>query len=96
MRAEAHACVFSADEWSDLKADLLLSRRQADVVEQLLMGRADKQIASNLQMSVSSVRTHLSKVFLRLGVADRCELLVFLFVHARERHEWDEGRHPHF
>jgi DNA-binding NarL/FixJ family response regulator len=81
--------VFSVEEWSDLKRELSLSRRQADVVEQLLMGRTDKQIAYNLQMSISSVRTHLSKVFVRLGVADRCELIVYLFARSRTRHECD-------
>jgi len=96
MRATTSVCVFSDEEWSDLKRDLLLSHRQADVVEQLLMGHSDKQIAYNLQMSVSSVRTHLSKVFLRLGVGDRCELLVHLFAHSRERNRCEDCRYPHF
>jgi DNA-binding NarL/FixJ family response regulator len=79
-------CVLSAEERARLTRDLSLSRRQSDVVEQLLMGCSDKQIADNLQISVSSVRAHLSKIFLRLGVSDRCQLLVYLLTHARRWH----------
>jgi DNA-binding CsgD family transcriptional regulator len=76
---------FSAREWSELKRDLGLSPRQADVVEQLLLGHSDKQIAHELQMSVPTVRTHLCRLFTRFGVEDRCELIVHVYCCFREK-----------
>ncbi|MCU0915230.1 MAG: helix-turn-helix transcriptional regulator [Planctomycetes bacterium] len=68
--------VLAPETWNELKRDLSLSRRQADVVEQLLQGHLDKRIARELQMSVPTVRTHLCRLFARFGVEDRCELIV--------------------
>jgi DNA-binding NarL/FixJ family response regulator len=70
--------VFLTQQWAELKRDLALSRRQADVAEQLLLGRSDKQIARELRMSVPTVRTHLCRLFSRFGVEDRCELVAHI------------------
>jgi DNA-binding NarL/FixJ family response regulator len=77
--------VFTSQTWNELKQDLALSRRQADVVEQLLQGHSDKQIARELQMSVPTVRTHLCRLFSRFGVEDRCELIVHVYARSREK-----------
>ncbi len=77
--------LFSGREWSELKQDLSLSPRQADVVEQLLLGHSDKQIARELQMSVPTVRTHLCRLFSRFSVEDRCELIVHVYSCFREK-----------
>jgi len=77
--------LFSSREWSELKQDLSLSPRQADVVEQLLLGHSDKQIARELQMSVPTVRTHLCRLFSRLSVEDRCELIVHVYSRFRDK-----------
>ncbi len=77
--------VFSLQEWAELKRDLSLPPRQADVVEHLLLGHSDKQIARDLGMSVPTVRTHLCRLFARLGVADRCELIVYIYARFREK-----------
>ena len=77
--------VFSGNEWAELKQHLALSPRQADVVEQLLLGHSDKQIAHELTMSVPTVRTHLCRLFTRFGVEDRCELIVHVYSCFRER-----------
>jgi len=71
--------VFSETEWTDLHHSLGLSRRQAQIVERLLCGRSDKQIA------VPTVRTHLGRLFMRFGVADRCELILHMFACFREQ-----------
>jgi DNA-binding NarL/FixJ family response regulator len=85
METVAVRQVFSANEWMELKRDLSLSPRQADVVEQLLQGHSDKQIAHELQMSVPTVRTHLCRLFTRFGVEDRCELIVHVYRRFREK-----------
>ena len=66
-------------------ADALhLSPKQARIVGLILEGKRDKQIAATLKMSISTVRTHLGRIFIRLGVADRVELLVHVFGRFRE------------
>lgn len=82
--------VFSGQEWAELRQDLSLSPRQADVVEQLLMGHSDKQIARELEMSIPTVRTHLCRLFSRFDVEDRCELILYVCACFRERcHAYD-------
>lgn len=81
MEVATEARVFTYGEWLQLKADLALSPRQAEVVEQLFLGHSDKQIAHALRMSVPTVRTHLCRLFSRFGVEDRCELVVHVFTY---------------
>jgi len=78
--------MFSAQQWADLKKDLSLPPRQADVLEQLLMGHSDKQIACYLRMSVSAVRSHLNRLFRRLDAQDRSELIVAVFSYFLQQH----------
>ena len=85
MEVATEAKVFSGVEWLQLKEDLALSPRQAEVVEQLFLGHSDKQIAFALSMSVPTVRTHLCRLFARFGVADRCELVVQVFARFKKR-----------
>ena len=85
MLCTAGLQVFSEEEWLELQRSLSLSRRQAQIVERLLCGRSDKQIARELDVSVPTVRTHLGRLFARFGVADRCELILRVFMCFREQ-----------
>jgi DNA-binding NarL/FixJ family response regulator len=85
MEWAAREQVFSAQEWSELKQELLLSPRQAEVAERILLGYSDKQIARELEMSVPTVRTHLCRLFSRLDVEDRCGLIVHMYARFREK-----------
>jgi DNA-binding NarL/FixJ family response regulator len=85
MLIAADLQVFSETEWTDLRRNLGLSPRQAQIVERLLCGRSDKQIAKELDVSVPTVRTHLGRLFMRFGVADRCELILHMFTCFREQ-----------
>jgi DNA-binding NarL/FixJ family response regulator len=86
MELATEAPVFSADEWLQIQSDLSLSGRQIAVVQQLFLGHSDKQIARELCISVPTVRTHLNRLFLRVGVQDRCELVLRVFAYFLERH----------
>jgi len=94
MDVATEARVFSYGEWLQLKADLALSPRQAEVVEQLFLGHSDKQIAYALSMSVPTVRTHLCRLFSRFGVEDRCELVVQVFAYFKR--QCQGYKCPHF
>jgi DNA-binding NarL/FixJ family response regulator len=52
----------------------VLTAREADVLDQLQLGRSNSEIAEVLSVSVETVRTHASSVFRKLGVKGRREL----------------------
>ncbi len=54
----------------------MLSPRQADVLRLLLQGKANEAISRELDMSESTVKTHLVAVFRKLGVGTRTEAMV--------------------
>ena len=53
-----------------------LSEREMDVLRQLTDGKVYKQIAHELQLSTSTVRTHLHNVYRKLGVVDRAQAVL--------------------
>lgn len=60
----------------------LLTPREADVLEELQLGRSNAEIAIALSVSVETVRSHARSVFRKLGVKGRRELAA-LSSHAR-------------
>ena len=66
-------------EWISVRETLGLSPRQAQVVKALLRAKGDKQIARDIGISVPTVRTHLDRLFQKLDVEDRMELVVHVF-----------------
>jgi len=66
-----HSSPASAGAW--LLPDVL-TPREADVLDQLQLGRSNGEIAAALCVGVETVRTHARAVFRKLGVHDRREL----------------------
>lgn len=52
-----------------------LSTRESEICEALIRGLNDKQIAHDLNISFWTVRTHITKIFTKLGVLNRRELM---------------------
>ena len=75
--------VFSPSEWSALAAELALSPRETEVAHSLFQGLSDRRIAEQVQISIPTVRTHLTRLFTRLNVQDRNELILHIFRHFR-------------
>ena len=50
-----------------------LSEREKEVLELLVRGRSNKEIAIQLGISENTVKVHTTRVFEKLGVADRLE-----------------------
>jgi DNA-binding NarL/FixJ family response regulator len=71
-------------EWKGLVRALDMSGRQAKIVELILQGKKDKQIALELGLSKHTVRTYLNRIFARLEVTDRLGLLLRVFADHRE------------
>jgi DNA-binding NarL/FixJ family response regulator len=62
-----------ANGYAGLLPDIL-TPREADVLDQLQLGRSNAEIAQALHVSVETVRTHARSVFRKLGVHSRREL----------------------
>jgi len=60
-----------------------LTAREWDVVRAVGRGRLDKEIAAELGIGFSTVRTHLEHIFPKAGVRNRAELMLW----AREHEE---------
>ncbi|MDP9227709.1 MAG: HDOD domain-containing protein [Actinomycetota bacterium] len=53
-----------------------LSRRELEVLRRLAEGRPYEEIASAMQLSTSTVRSHLHNVYGKMGVADRAQAVL--------------------
>ncbi len=53
-----------------------LSRRQWEVLRLVLQGKPNKLICRDLDVSASTVKTHLSEIYRRLGVRSRTQAMV--------------------
>jgi DNA-binding NarL/FixJ family response regulator len=58
---------------------LALTPRQSQVLKALFDGRSDKEISADLDMSFSTVRSHLDKLYTRFQVKDRTALVLHVF-----------------
>jgi DNA-binding NarL/FixJ family response regulator len=60
----------TADRARPVRASLL-SPREAEVLRHISLGASNKEVARALQMSPSTVRTHVESVFRKLGCSTR-------------------------
>ena len=51
------------------------SRREIDVLDRLAAGESNKEIARRLGISPNTVKTHLARVFEKLGVQRRVQAI---------------------
>ena len=70
---------FSRNEWGRIVKQLEIPPHQKEICQEILSGKSDKQIATALGLQVATIRTHISRLFARLDVQDRVELILFLF-----------------
>ncbi|MFP5206901.1 MAG: response regulator [Acidobacteriota bacterium] len=50
-----------------------LTQREFEVLEQIVSGKSNKEIAAELDVSESTVKTHINSLLSKLGVADRTQ-----------------------
>ena len=75
--------VFEPGEWSSLTSALGLSPREASIVRSVFDGASEKQIAQQLELSPHTVHTYLWRIYRKLHVRSREELLVRVFAEFR-------------
>lgn len=59
-----------------------LTAREREVLAQIAEGRSNREIARLLHMSEKTVKTHVSSVLAKLGVADRTQAALYAVRHA--------------
>jgi len=68
--------VFTDKEWLELMGILSLSERQGQIAHRMFRDMSDYQISQDLKIAVPTVRTHISRLFGKLGVDDRVGLVL--------------------
>ena len=63
-------CVLA--EWEARKR---ISRREREIIEQILEGRSNKEIKAELKIAYSTVKNHLYNIYQKLGVNSRAQLI---------------------
>lgn len=81
--AQDNGDILSDEEWRRLTESLALSPRQVQIVRCIVAGMSDKRIALDMDMSVATVRTHVSRLFKKLNIENRNELILLVFRHFR-------------
>ncbi len=56
-------------------AKLGLTQRESQIVEMFAVGKSTQALANGLYISAATVRTHLRKIFTKLNIGSRVELL---------------------
>ena len=62
-----------------------LTDREAEVVQLVALGRTNAEIAAELYVSLSTVKTHLSSVQLKLSARNRVEIAAWAWQHGQVR-----------
>jgi DNA-binding NarL/FixJ family response regulator len=56
-----------------------LTSRELEVLTAMARGRANAQIAAGLYLSEATVKSHISRVFAKLGVSDRAQAVIVAY-----------------
>jgi len=65
-----------AERLAERSARQQLTERERDVLESLVKGRSNKEVASSLCISEDTVKSHLKTLFAKLHVRDRTEAVI--------------------
>jgi DNA-binding NarL/FixJ family response regulator len=79
------------EKWEKMRSDLQLSPRHEQIVELILRNQSDKEIAAAMNLKIPTIRTYKTRMFQRLDVADRIDLILRLFalshgIHPQRQH----------
>jgi DNA-binding CsgD family transcriptional regulator len=75
----------STEHWKRIAKELELSPQQKRIAELILRHQCDKQIAAIMGIKQPTVRTYIGRMFVRLKVRDREELILMIFQRSHER-----------
>jgi DNA-binding CsgD family transcriptional regulator len=67
--------LFCPAEWTEISESLELTRRECEVVLAVLDDQSDSDIAQELGISANTVHSHIRRVYGKLGVSSRTQLV---------------------
>lgn len=70
--------------FSDVDPGTTLTEREREVLALLAQGAANREIAAELYISIDTVKTHVRKVFTKLGVGNRTQAAIMARDHGLE------------
>ncbi len=76
LRELLYELPYSRDEGQRVTEPCPLSSRELDVLRHLSEGMVYKQIAGEMELSVSTIRTHLHNVYGKIGAVDRAQAVL--------------------
>jgi DNA-binding CsgD family transcriptional regulator len=71
--------LLAPSQWGAIQESLKLSDRELQITKQVFNDEKEATIARKLGISSHTVHTHLERLYRKLGVSSRCELLVRIF-----------------
>jgi DNA-binding NarL/FixJ family response regulator len=79
--AASYACVvgsamFCDLAWNEIRRSLRFSKRELEIVRRLFDDQKEFAIATNLGIAIRTVHTHVERLYRKLGITDRAQLLV--------------------
>lgn len=63
----------------DAQGKNLLSKRESDIVNALAQGLSNREIAAQMRLSEHTVKNYLFRIFNKLGISNRVELILYAF-----------------
>ena len=64
---------------TDPMGRILLTNREQEIVSKVAEGMKNREIAELLHLSEHTVKNHLFRIFERLGISSRAELILYLY-----------------
>ena len=74
--APAGRALFAAQTWNTIAASMRLSQREFQIVLGIFDDRTEMLIATELGISRHTVNTYLHRLYRKVGVASRAQLIV--------------------
>ncbi len=67
-----------------LQKKYALTQKELDVIELIIAGASNKQIAEDLALGLAKVKTHLMHIFKKTNSSSKAELLAFVISDLRQ------------
>lgn len=81
-RGDGSRSILTDARWRSIAASLSLSDREFQIVLAIFDGDKETMIAESLKLSSHTVHTYIERLYRKLGVGCRCELLIHIFAEA--------------
>lgn len=79
VSAERRSSFLSDEKWNAISHRLRLSPREFEIVRCIVDGSSEADAARTLSMSTHTVHTHLERLYRKLDVSNRSDLVVRVF-----------------